>query len=83
MGKDSLPESTNVTSDQPIKFYVTDAASGGILGAGAAQHTFDLGAYNTLQSVTWNGLSTDGTNATVTYSYRNFNKLNVTTTAAM
>ena len=83
MGKDALPESTNVTSDQPIKFYVTDAASGGILGAGAAQHTFDLGAYNTLQSVTWNGLSTDGTNATVTYSYRNFNKLNVTTTAAM
>jgi hypothetical protein len=83
MGKDALPESTNVTSNQPIKFFVTDAASGGITGAGAAQHTFDLGAYNALQSVTWNGLSTDGTNATVTYSYRNFNTLTITSTAAM
>tara|TARA_B100000519_G_scaffold128617_1_gene110980 strand:- start:804 stop:1868 length:1065 start_codon:yes stop_codon:yes gene_type:complete len=83
MGKDALPESTNVTSNQPIKFFVTDASSGGITGAGAAQHTFDLGAYNALQSVTWNGLSTDGTNATVTYSYRNFNTLTITSTNAM
>jgi hypothetical protein len=83
MGVDALPESVNVTSDQPIKFYVTDAAAGGIVGAGAPQHTFDLGTNNTLQSVTWNGLSTDGTNATVTYSYRNFNVLNVTSTVTM
>tara|TARA_B100000519_G_scaffold156492_1_gene137881 strand:- start:705 stop:1817 length:1113 start_codon:yes stop_codon:yes gene_type:complete len=80
MGVNALPNARNVSSNNTIKFDVFDATSGGILsGPGVnPNHNFDLGAKNTLSSVTWNGLSTDGTNATVTYSYRNFNKLSVT-----
>ena len=43
----------------------------------AGQHTFNLGAKNKLQTVTWGGGSTGGENATITYSYRNFNDLTV------
>ena len=77
----ALPEADNVSSDQHIKFQVDDPAVTDILNAAIALHTFDLGEKNTLSSITWNGLSTDGTNATVTYSYRNFNKLDITSTA--
>ncbi len=42
---------------------------------------FELGASNKLQSVTWNGMDTGGTNATITYSYRNFNRMDVNTVA--
>ena len=74
------------SSTHQLKFHiqdnaVTDPKTAGPAGAGADQaitrHTFDLGKNNYLQSVTWNGLSTDGTNATITYSYRNFNKLDI------
>jgi len=78
----ALPNATNVTSTNHIKFHVYDGTSGGIISnPGPSNHYFDLGENNTLQSMTWNGLSTDGTNATVTYSYRNFNRLNITSTA--
>ena len=80
MGVDALPNARNVSSDNTIKFEVYDATTGGIIGgpAVAPNHNFNLGTKNALQSMTWNGLSTDGTNATVTYSYRNFNSLTVT-----
>ena len=81
MGFNALPETDNVSSDQTIKFQVDDLPVASVLGAAVALHTFDLGAKNTLSSITWNGLSTDGTNATVTYSYRNFNVLDITSTA--
>ena len=44
----------------------------------AGPHTFNLGAKNKLQSVTWGGGTTGGENATITYSYRNFNELTIT-----
>jgi hypothetical protein len=81
MGVDALPEAdVNVQNNNTIKFAVHDGTSGGILGSPAVveNHNFDLGAKNILSSFTWNGLSTDGTNATVTYSYRNFNTMTVT-----
>jgi len=85
MGVNALPNARNVSSDNVIKFDVFDATSGGILsGPGVnPNHNFDLGTKNALQSMTWNGLSTDGTNATVTYSYRNFNSLTVTSSTNM
>ena len=85
MGVDALPNARNVTSNNTIKFDVFDATSGGILSGPAVNpnHNFDLGTKNALQSMTWNGLSTDGTNATVTYSYRNFNSLTVTSSTNM
>lgn len=39
---------------------------------------FDLGEKNRLQSTTFTGGDTSGSNATVTYSYRNFNDLDIT-----
>ena len=44
----------------------------------AGNHTFNLGTKNKLQTVTWGGGSTGGENATISYSYRNFNDLTVT-----
>ena len=63
-----------------LKFYIQDkdVRDPKAAGVGTTRHTFDLGKNNYLQSVTWNGLSTDGTNATITYSYRNFNRLDIT-----
>lgn len=76
----ALPESNNVTQ-QTIAFKVLESSATDILtapGGVATLHMFDLGEKNKLQSVTWNGIDTGGTNATITYSYRNFNKLDVT-----
>lgn len=81
MGVDALPDTdVNVQNNNTIQFAVHDGVAGGILGAPAAaeNHNFDLGDNNILSSFTWNGISTDGTNATVTYSYRNFNTMTVT-----
>jgi len=82
------PESDN-TVETGIRMEVENLAVASPIatGAGAALHIFDLGsagseAKNRLQSVTWNGLDTGGTNATITYSYRNFNTLSVTTPAS-
>jgi len=69
------------TSEQKIKFIVAAGPVDNLHAGGAVIHTFDLGEKNRLSSITWNGISTDGTNATITYSYRNFNKLDVTTAA--
>ena len=44
----------------------------------AGGHTFNLGTKNKLTTWTWGGGSTGGENATITYSYRNFNDLTVT-----
>jgi len=41
-------------------------------------HTFDLGSKNKVTSVTYGGADTGGANATMSYSYRNFNRLNYT-----
>ena len=81
MAVDALPNrDINVTNDNTIKFDVFDASSGGILsGPGVdPNHNFNLGDKNILSSFTWNGISTDGTNATITYSYRNFNTMTIT-----
>ena len=48
----------------------------------AGGHTFNLGSKNKLQSYTYGGGSTGGENATITYSYRNFNDLTVTEVAS-
>lgn len=44
----------------------------------AGGHTFNLGTANKLTTYTYGGGSTGGENATITYSYRNFNDLTVT-----
>ena len=44
----------------------------------AGGHTFNLGTKNKLTTWTWGGGSTGGENTTITYSYRNFNDLSVT-----
>lgn len=64
----AFPEQDN-TTEQTIT----------IVGGG---HTFTLGTKNKLQSYTYGGGSTGGENATITYSYRNFNDLNVTEVAS-
>jgi hypothetical protein len=87
MHVNASPESDN-TDEQTIKFHVRAASVADVLtppAVGLADnnlHTFDLGSKNRLQSVTWNGIDTGGTNATITYSYRNFNTLTVTTADA-
>ena len=86
----AYPEKNNVqkvtgddgSSTHQLKFHVQDGTvltpkAASTLAGVTTRHTFDLGKNNYLQAVTWNGLSTDGTNATITYSYRNFNKLDV------
>ena len=86
----AYPEKNNVqkatgddgSSTHQLKFHIQDRAvltpkAASTLAGAETRHTFDLGKNNYLQAVTWNGLSTDGTNATITYSYRNFNKLDV------
>ena len=60
---DAYPEQDNVAA------RTISIAAGG--------HTFNLGAANKLQTVTWGGGSTGGENATISYSYRNFNDLSV------
>ena len=72
---EARPDIDNV-SETSIKFSIYDTA--GVdqdTGAGNRLHTFDLGTKNKITSITWNGLDTGGTNASITYSYRNFNKL--------
>jgi len=54
------------TADQTIKIFLRDGT------------VFDLGTKNRLQSVANTGGDAGGGNATMTYNYRNFNKLTVT-----
>jgi len=64
MNVDAYPEQDNVGA------RTLSIAAGG--------HTFNLGTANKLQSCTWGGGSTGGENATISYSYRNFNDLTIT-----
>jgi len=79
MKSDALPNADN-TAATTIKCTVEDAAVASVdaTGAGSAVHVFDLGTKNRVQSITWNGIDTGGGNASITYSYRNFNKLDYT-----
>ena len=72
---EARPDIDNV-SETSIKFSIYDTpVVDQDTGAGTRLHTFDLGTKNKITSITWNGLDTGGTNASITYSYRNFNKL--------
>ena len=68
-GITALPESDNL-SEETLKFIIKD-------DAGVSIATIDLGSKNKLTSVTWGGGDTGGGNATFSYSYRNFNKMDV------
>jgi len=84
MTMNALPNAANTTA-QAIKFVVGDIAVTDVqtIGASTAVHTFDLGAKNRVQSVTWNGVDTGGGNASITYSFRNFNKLDYTSAGTL
>jgi len=90
----ALPEAANVTERmlqffiEPINELKAPIANAGTSDTGnAAQGAtastnaiahFNLGKKNKLTSVTWGGGDTGGANSTITYSYRNFNELRVT-----
>ena len=65
--------SANVTA-----YPEQDNVAARTISISAGGHTFNLGAANKLTTYTWGGGSTGGENATITYSYRNFNDLTVT-----
>jgi hypothetical protein len=65
--------SANVTA-----YPEQDNVAARTISIAAGGHTFNLGAANKLTTYTWGGGSTGGENATITYSYRNFNDLTVT-----
>ena len=58
-------------------FPEQDNVSERTISISAGGHTFNLGTKNKLTTYTWGGGSTGGENATITYSYRNFNDLSV------
>jgi hypothetical protein len=66
---------TNVTKDD-IKFTGTGRESGT-----GKDKEWDLGGNNTVSGISWGGGSTGGENATLTFSYRNFNEFTYTETA--
>ena len=68
-GVSALPETSNLT-EELIRFHVVDSKDANIA-------TFDLGDKNKLTSVTWGGADTGGGNATLSYSYRNFNRMDI------
>ena len=72
------PETANV-SERAVKFYIEPrgASSGDTPDTNSTIALVDVGAKNKLTSVTWGGGDTGGANATITYSYRNFNDLTV------
>jgi hypothetical protein len=61
----AISDATNLTNE-PIKIKLDDGT------------IFDLGNKNKLQSVSFSGFDATGGNATMTYSFQNFNKLDVT-----
>ena len=71
--KDNLSEEsiTAVVTTGPV----TDV---GALGSATVLHTFNLGTKNKLTSLTYGGADTGGANATMSYSFRNFNALTYT-----
>jgi len=78
---DALPLRDSNTDEESIRFAIYDSHidnSGGITGTGTGlNHTFQLGTKNKLTSITYGGGDTGGGNATYSYSYRNFNKLDI------
>ena len=78
---DALPLRDSNTNEESIRFAIYDDHidnTTGIQGAGGAlNHTFQLGTKNKLTSITYGGGDTGGGNATYSYSYRNFNKLDI------
>ena len=68
-GVSALPEAGNLT-EELIRFKVVDSNDAEIA-------TIDLGDKNKLTSVTWGGADTGGGNATLSYSYRNFNRMDI------
>ena len=73
-GVSALPETSNLT-EELIRFRIVTSTDANIA-------TIDLGAKNKLTSVTWGGSDTGGGNATLSYSYRNFNKMDITSHAS-
>jgi len=75
-----LPLKDSNLSEESIKIKVWDEhqddAAGIQGGASTLRHTIDLGDKNKITSITYGGGDTGGGNATYSYSYRNFNKLN-------
>ena len=86
---DALPEANNI-NERRLEFFIEpveelkspietyDKTAGGDTASTDAIAHFDLGSKNKLTSVTWGGGDTGGANSTITYSYRNFNDLKVT-----
>ena len=76
---DADPNKDNL-SEESIVVVVTGTPVEDIDSAGGASavHTFDLGSKNKVTSVTYGGADTGGANATMSFSYRNFNRLNYT-----
>jgi len=76
---DALPLTDSNLSEESIKIKVWDEhqndAAGIQGGAATIRHTIDLGDKNKVTSITYGGGDTGGANATYSYSYRNFNKL--------
>ena len=79
------PETSNV-AERAVKFFIDTNDDAAATTAGTAHAdtiaTIDVGSKNKLTSVTWGGGDTGGANATITYSYRNFNDLTVTSHAS-
>ncbi len=77
---DALPLRDSNLTEESIKVKIWDEhqndAAGIQGGAATLRHTIDLGAKNKVTSITYGGGDTGGGNATYSYSYRNFNKLN-------
>ena len=77
---DALPLRDSNLTEESIKIKVWDEhqndAAGIQGGASTLRHTIDLGDKNKVTSITYGGGDTGGGNATYSYSYRNFNKLN-------
>ena len=81
---DALPLRDQNSTEEIIKIAIWDDHidnAGGISTAAATgdrNHLFDLGTKNKLSSITYGGGDTGGGNATYSYSYRNFNKMDIT-----
>ena len=79
-GADAVPDpdagaGTNVSKDS-IKFTGTGRTS-----TTGLDKEWDLGTANTVSGISWGGGSTGGENATLTFSYRNFNFFTYTESA--
>jgi hypothetical protein len=80
---DALPLADSNVSEEEIKIKIWDEPTASVAGDHSGihaqgtnlRHTIDLGTKNKITSITYGGGDTGGGNATYSYSYRNFNKL--------